>query len=70
MGRIMGPQEAGIYRFAESFGFIISFLVACLGVSIFLGEQILFVFLLLILAGMLTVNVDKITSLLGRVNNV
>lgn len=53
-------------QFTESFGFIVVFLVLCLFVSMFFGQQVLFVFLLLILAGMLVVNWNKFENLLGR----
>lgn len=53
-------------EFTESFGFIIVFLVLCLALTMFTGEKVLFYFLVLILAGMVTVNQPKITSLIGR----
>jgi hypothetical protein len=53
-------------EFTESFGFIIFFLVMCLTLTMFFGDKVLFYFLVLILAGMVTVNQPKITSLIGR----
>lgn len=52
--------------FLESSGFILSFLIASLGFGMLFGERALYVFLILVLVGMVLTNTGKIISLLGR----
>lgn len=53
-------------EFTESFGFIVFFVVISLGVDMAFGDRVLFLFLLLVLSGMVLVNWSKIGTLIGR----
>lgn len=53
--------------FTASLGFIISFLVLTLMITMILGEKVATMFLSLVLLGMVLVNADKISSLYSGV---
>lgn len=53
-------------EFTASMGFIIFFLVMCMFISLTAGEEILVVFLTLILLGMVITNPDKIGTFISR----
>lgn len=53
-------------EFVESTGFIIFFLILCLGIGMFLGEKTLYWFLLLVLLGMVYVGWPKIGVLISK----
>jgi len=55
-----------VREFTESFGFVVFFLVMTLGLVMAFGDRVLFLFLLLILAGMVITNWDKFNSLIRR----
>lgn len=52
--------------FTKNFGYVVFFIFIALLISLFFKEKVLFYFLFLILAGMVLVNADKISSLLYR----
>lgn len=57
-------------QFTSSIGFVVFFLVVLLFMSMALGDGPTTAFLWLVLLGMIVVNADKITQLMGRFSTV
>jgi len=53
-------------EFTQSFGFVIFFLIGCLAVNMSLGTKSLYYYLLLVLAGMVFANTNKILEITRR----
>lgn len=53
-------------EFTQSFGFVIVFLIGALAINMSVGSKALYYYLLLVLAGMVLANTDKIVNLLRR----
>lgn len=61
-----GRQSADMRELTESMGFIVFFLVITLTLTMFAGEKVLYYYLLLILAGMVTANFPKFEKIARR----
>lgn len=53
-------------EFVESFGFIIFFLILSLGISMVLGQKVLYAFLWLVLLGMIYTGWPKVEAVIRR----
>lgn len=66
----MKEDFVGMKEFTESMGFIVFFLIGTLAFTMIFGEQITFYYLLLVLAGMVVLNADKFSQLVGRYSRI
>ena len=62
----MTEEERILRDLTEEWGFVVAVVFATLVFGMFFGERPTFYFLLLILAGQILVNTDRIISALGR----